>query len=93
MAMTGALDRNAPPGTKWTVPRGGFFILMETALGIDAADLLPAAIEAGVAYVPGQAFFVDSSGANTFRLAFSKESPESIETGIKRLCSVIRAIE
>src|SRR5262249_8658017 len=47
MAMTGALDRNAPPGTKWTMPRGGFFILMETAGGIDAAGLLSTAIEAG----------------------------------------------
>jgi 2-aminoadipate transaminase len=62
---------------------------MEADKQIDATKLMPAAIEAGVAYVPGQPFFVDSSGANTFRLAFSKETPENIENGIKRLCRVM----
>lgn len=90
VAMTEALESHAVSGTTWTRPRGGFFVLMETDRQIDATKLLPAAIEAGVAYVPGQPFFVDSSGANTFRLAFSKESPESIDTGIKRLCEVIK---
>jgi 2-aminoadipate transaminase len=92
MAMTEALESHAASGTTWTRPRGGFFVLMETDRKIDATRLLPAAIEAGVAYVPGQPFFVDSSGANTFRLAFSKESPENIHTGIKRLCEVIKRI-
>ncbi|HWX41037.1 MAG TPA: PLP-dependent aminotransferase family protein, partial [Blastocatellia bacterium] len=92
MAMTEALENHAASGTKWTRPRGGFFVLMETDRQIEATKLLPAAIEAGVAYVPGQPFFVDSSGANTFRLAFSKESPENIHTGIKRLCEVIKRI-
>jgi 2-aminoadipate transaminase len=89
VAMTDALESHAVSGTTWTRPRGGFFVLMETDRKIDATKLLPAAIEAGVAYVPGQPFFVDSSGANTFRLAFSKETPENIETGIKRLCWVM----
>jgi 2-aminoadipate transaminase len=92
MAMTEALENHAASGTTWTRPRGGFFVLMETDRQIEATKLLPAAIEAGVAYVPGQPFFVDSSGANTFRLAFSKESPENIHTGIKALCDVIKRI-
>jgi 2-aminoadipate transaminase len=89
VAMTEALESHAPSGTTWTHPRGGFFVLMETDRKIDATKLLPQAIEAGVAYVPGQPFFVDSSGASTFRMAFSKESPQNIKTGIERLCRVI----
>ena len=87
-AMLDALESHAPEGSQWTKPLGGFFILMELAAGRDAAEILPRAIENRVAYVPGQPFFVDDSGTNTLRLAFSKESPENITEGIKRLCRI-----
>ena len=89
-AMLDALDRFAPDGTRWTKPAGGFFILMQLAAEADSAALLPQAIESGVAYVPGESFFVDGSGANTLRLAFSKESPEAIADGVERMCRVFR---
>jgi DNA-binding transcriptional MocR family regulator len=53
--------------------------------------MLPDAIESGIAYVPGQPFFVDGSGANTLRLAFSKESTEAIAEGVERMCRVFKA--
>ena len=88
--MLEALDRFAPAGSHWTKPIGGFFILMELAAGIDATLMLPDAIESGVAYVPGQPFFVDGSGANTLRLAYSKESTEAIGEGVERMCRVFK---
>ncbi len=87
-AMLDALERFAPAGSRWTKPIGGFFILMELAGGTDATAMLIDAIDNGVAYVPGQPFFVDGSGANTLRLAYSKESPESIADGVERMCRV-----
>jgi 2-aminoadipate transaminase len=87
-AMLDALDRFAPIGSRWTKPSGGFFVLMELEGRADATEMLPAAIDSGVAYVPGQPFFVDDSGAGTLRLAFSKESPEAISNGIERMCGV-----
>ena len=87
--MLEALERHAPPGSRWTKPIGGFFILLQLAGGVDASEVLPRAIAGGVAYVPGQPFFVDDSGANTIRLAYSKEPPEAIAEGIKRMCQVI----
>jgi 2-aminoadipate transaminase len=88
-AMLEALERRAPSGSRWTKPIGGFFILLELAAGVDATEILPRAIAEGVAYVPGQPFFVDGSGANTIRLAYSKEPPEAIADGIERMCRVI----
>ena len=88
-AMLDALEKNAPAGARWTRPAGGFFILMELRPEVDAAKLLPDAIESGVAYVPGQPFFVDDTGANTLRLAYSKETPEKIADGIARLCRLL----
>lgn len=89
-AMLDALDRFAPAGSRWTRPAGGFFILMELATGTDATALLPDAIDSGVAYVPGQPFFVDGSGANTLRLAYSRETPEAIADGVERMCRVFQ---
>jgi 2-aminoadipate transaminase len=88
-AMLAALDQHAPSGAKWTKPTGGFFIVMELAGAMDMTELLPVAIEHGVAYVPGQPFYVDGSGANTLRLAYSKEPPEKISEGIARLCAML----
>jgi 2-aminoadipate transaminase len=85
-AMLEALDQFAPAGSRWTRPIGGFFILMELAKGIDATKALPGVIEDGAAYVPGQPFFIDGSGENTLRLAFSKESPEKIAQGVELMC-------
>ena len=89
-AMLDALDRFAPAGSRWTKPAGGFFILMELADGADAAAMLGDAIDNGVAYVPGQPFFVDGSGANTLRLAYSRETPAAIADGVERMCRVFQ---
>jgi 2-aminoadipate transaminase len=89
-AMLEALERFAPAESRWTKPVGGFFILMQLAAGVDAGAVLPEAIDNGVAYVPGQSFFVDGSGANTLRLAYSRESPEAIADGVQRMCRVFQ---
>jgi 2-aminoadipate transaminase len=89
-AMLDALERHAPDGSRWTRPVGGFFVLMEVVGDFDATESLPRAIESGAAYVPGQPFFVDGSGASTLRLAFSKETPERLARGIELICSVMR---
>jgi 2-aminoadipate transaminase len=88
--MIGAMKQNMPAGSAWTTPDGGFFVFYKAPDGLDAAALLPNAIEAGVAYVPGDAFFVDGSGKNTMRLAFCRETPEKITEGIRRLGEVLR---
>ena len=88
-AMLDALERFAPPGSRWTRPLGGFFVFMEVPGDFDSTEVLPKIIENGVAYVPGQPFFVNGAGANTLRLAFSRETPERIATGIERMCNVI----
>jgi 2-aminoadipate transaminase len=91
--MLQALDQHGPPESRWTRPLGGFFVWMDAPPDVDASEMLPKAIEAGVAYVPGQPFFVDGSGSNTLRLAFSKEDPERIAVGIERLCRTIRKVQ
>ncbi|MDK4723161.1 PLP-dependent aminotransferase family protein [Rhizobium sp. CNPSo 3968] len=88
--MLAALAKYMPDGTSWTRPQGGMFVWITLPKGMDGAKLLARSLEtAKVAFVPGQAFFADGSGANTFRVSFSCANDEMIEEGISRLGKLI----
>ncbi|MGC4079038.1 MAG: PLP-dependent aminotransferase family protein [Rubrivivax sp.] len=89
-AMRAALERHLPAGCRWQVPNGGMFFWIELPAGLDAAALLPAAVAAGVAYVPGAPFFAGGGHANTLRLSFVTVPPEQIERGIALLGKVLK---
>ena len=89
--MLAALEREMPEGVSWTKPEGGMFIWMSLPEGLDGARLLERSLETTrVAFVPGQAFFPDGTGANTIRLSFSLPSTEEINEGVARLARLIR---
>jgi DNA-binding transcriptional MocR family regulator len=89
-AMLAALARHMPQGVGWTEPKGGLFVWVRLPERVDTAVLLDRAVkEAGVAFVPGAAFFHDSRGRNTLRLSFSLASEVEIEDGIARLARLI----
>jgi len=88
-ALLTALTDLMPAGSRWTRPRGGFYVWLTLPEGVDSADLLPAAIAAGVTYVPGRAFYADGSGRSQVRLSYSLPSPERIREGVRRLASVV----
>jgi 2-aminoadipate transaminase len=88
--MLSAMDRYFPAGVRWTRPQGGLFLWVILPEGTDCMELLKAAIEKKVAFIPGTAFYPDGkSGHNTFRLTFATASPEMIEEGIRRLGKAI----
>ena len=90
-AMRVALEQHLKAlGCQWTVPAGGMFFWVELPDGIDAMALLPKAVEAGVAYVPGSAFYASNPQANTLRLSFVTVSPERIAAGIAALGGVLQ---
>ncbi len=49
----------------------------------DVTEILLAAVEQGVAFVPGSIFYPNGGGANTMRLNFSNASPERIVGGLR----------
>jgi 2-aminoadipate transaminase len=89
-AMLAAMDRSFPASCHWTRPSGGLFTWVTLPAPVDATDLLREAITRNVAFVPGDAFFTDGSGANTLRLNFSYQNPATIEEGIGRLGDLLR---
>lgn len=88
-AMLTAMTRYFPAGVEWTRPQGGLFLWVTLPANLDSTALLPAALANNVAFVPGNSFYPDGSGHNTFRLNFSYCNPELIETGIQRLGAVL----
>ncbi|MCS0600540.1 PLP-dependent aminotransferase family protein [Streptomyces sp. LP11] len=87
--MLSALAASMPQDVSWTVPDGGFFVWTTFPGGVDARELLPRALAAGVSFVPGTGFYADGRGAHHGRLSFSYPEPEQIELGVRRLASVI----
>src|SRR5437899_795377 len=89
--LLAALERRMPSEVTWTEPQGGFSLLLTLPPGLDGAEVLPAAIERGVAFTPGAPFFVDGGGGGTLRLSFSSVAAGRIDEGVKRLAETIKA--
>ncbi|GAB3778173.1 PLP-dependent aminotransferase family protein [Ramlibacter monticola] len=74
----------------WNAPDGGMFLWARLPEGLAAVSLLPKAVERGVAFVPGAAFYADGADARTLRLSFVTATREQIATGIAALAATIR---
>lgn len=93
-AMLAALDKEmAGLGVQWTRPAGGMFLWVQLPEGMDAQQLLPLAVERGMAFVPGAPFFAGQAQANTLRLSYVTVTPEQIAKGIAALADAIRALQ
>ena len=84
--------RAFPEGTKHTVPEGGLFVWAELPEGADGMAAFHAAIEAGVAFVPGTHFYPDGGHENTMRLNFSMCEIPAIREGMARLAKVVAEV-
>lgn len=88
-SMLAGLTENMPEGTTWTRPSGGFFVWVTLPEGLDAQAMLPRAVSARVAYVPGPAFYADELGSRNMRLSYCFPTAERIREGTRRLGEVI----
>ena len=88
-ALLSSLAQLMPAGTQWTRPGGGLFVWVTLPEGLDAKAMVPRALGARVAYVPGTGFFADGGGTGNLRLNFSFSAPDRIREGIRRLAGVV----
>lgn len=90
-AMLAALGREMQGlGVEWNTPDGGMFLWARLPAGMNAADLLPRAVDKGVAFVPGAPFYAQAPDARTLRLSFVTATHEQIDAGIAALARAIR---
>ena len=90
-AMLAALERElGPTGAKWTRPAGGMFVWVKLPEGLNAQTLLPAAVDTGMAFVPGAPFYAQQPDTRTLRLSFVTSTPAEIDRGMAALGQVVR---
>ncbi len=88
-AMLEALEESFPASATWTKPGGGFYVWVNLPPEVDTKLMMPKAIAAKVAYVPGTAFYADGFGSWAMRLSFCHPTPERIREGVKALGHVV----
>ncbi|MGN4123726.1 PLP-dependent aminotransferase family protein [Lysinibacillus sphaericus] len=69
---------------------GGLHLFIELAEEINARTLLKKCYQQGVVFYPGDVFFTDRGGSNTFRLGFSRLNEEDIVRGIKIIGTTLK---
>jgi DNA-binding transcriptional MocR family regulator len=85
-AMLDGLEAHFPAGSSTRPPEGGLFLWATLPKPIDTKAMRARAIEGGVAYVSGTAFYPDKrDGRQSMRLNFSYPSLAEIEEGMRRL--------
>ena len=90
-AMLAALAREMKGlDVTWNTPAGGMFLWARLPEGVNAVELLPQAVDKGVAFVPGAPFFADNADPRSLRLSFVTASVEQINTGMAALAAAIR---
>ncbi|MFD0772023.1 PLP-dependent aminotransferase family protein [Bacillus sp. CGMCC 1.60114] len=62
---------------------GGLHLFIELEKGLNSRTLLKKCYEKGVVFSPGDVFYTDGRGSNTFRLGFSRLKEADILKGIK----------
>ena len=87
--MIEMLEKNLPQSVTFTHPQGGLFLWVQLPEDIDASELLQDCLKKKVAFIPGESFFPNGGGKNTFRLNYSNMDEMNIREGIKRLIQAI----
>jgi 2-aminoadipate transaminase len=87
--MLDALAEFFPEEAEWTRPAGGLFIWVTLPDFIDTTDLLARALRDNVAFVPGEAAYLDGRGRSSMRLNFSGSDEDAVREGVRRIGKVV----
>ena len=92
--MCNALRQNLGDAISFVQPQGGLFVWASlTGAGGKVKDgnaFAKMAIDKGVAFVPGSAFYAQDANESTLRLSFVTATVDQINTGMKALAAAIR---
>jgi 2-aminoadipate transaminase len=88
--MVAAVQRHIPIGSlRFGRPAGGLYLWCRLAPGMSAGALQERALAAGVAFVPGTAFYADPAGDSELRLCFTSVLPQVMEDSIRKLAGCL----
>ncbi len=83
-------EAHLPPGSRFTRPEGGMNLWVELPAPLLADDLLKAAEQRGVSFLPGNCFSVRRTERRSLRISFGGLPPQSIARGIAILGAIAK---
>lgn len=89
-ALQAALATRLGDRLAFSAPDGGMFMWARFADGTDTAALLPRALDAGMAFVPGPAFAVEDPHRHGLRLSFATADAPTLVDAVDRLHAALR---
>lgn len=86
-ALADALDDTFGDRLAFHRPEGGMFLWTEFTEIADTTELLAAALDEGVAFVPGNAFTIDQRPDNRARFSYATLGPDGLRAAVTRLAT------
>jgi DNA-binding transcriptional MocR family regulator len=73
----------------WSSPEGGLNIWMTLPEPVDTDALLVRALQKGVSFLPGSAFYPNEPETRHLRICFTSTDEQTMEEGLEKLCGVL----
>jgi DNA-binding transcriptional MocR family regulator len=89
-ALVEALGEHIPEA-EFVIPGGGYFLWLTLGGDVDSRDLLAAAEEERVVFIPGGDFMLEG-GENSLRLSFASVPPDRIPEGVSRIARALERV-
>jgi 2-aminoadipate transaminase len=89
-ALVEALGEHIPEA-EFVIPGGGYFLWLTLGDDVDSRDLLAAAEEERVVFIPGGDFMLEG-GENSLRLSFASVPPDRIPEGVSRIARALERV-
>ncbi|SFN15423.1 PLP-dependent aminotransferase family protein [Variovorax sp. OV329] len=83
--VRGLVQRHFPPGTRITLPSGGYFLWLELPAEVDALELHHRARRAGISTAPGVLFSADRRFVHHLRLNAGHPDDPRVDDAIRQL--------
>jgi DNA-binding transcriptional MocR family regulator len=91
-AMLSALERHGANGKlQWTVPDGGLYLWCRLTGRVKSAQVQAHALAESIAFVRGEAFYVDQAGERELRICFTTVPVNRADDVAKRIMRAVNA--
>jgi 2-aminoadipate transaminase len=92
--LCAAMTEHLADTFQWEVPSGGMFVwAVARDPSFDTDVLLKRAMEAGVCVTPSSVFDATGQNRRAIRINFTRNEPEKLREGVKRLAAAVQAMQ